>query len=184
MAHATLETERLFLRPFVLHDFDVLASLHAEESFWWYPFRRGLTADETRMFLEGTIDAHERGEFAVSAVVLREDQRLAGWAGLSIPSFLPEVLPAVEVGWRLGEAFRGRGYASEAARAWVDYGFQQHALDEILSIYEPENQRSGAMMQRLGFELDRETIHPAIGVTLHVMKLTRERWSSRSLHPG
>jgi RimJ/RimL family protein N-acetyltransferase len=75
---------------------------------------------------------------------------------LSIPTFLPEVLPAVEVGWRLGERHRGHGFATEAGRAWVRYGFEELRLESIVSIYEPENIASGAVMRRLGFTLERE----------------------------
>ena len=52
-----------------------------------------------------------------SAVVLRDMGQFAGWAGLWVPWFLPEILPAVEVGGPLGETFRSRRYATEAGRA-------------------------------------------------------------------
>jgi RimJ/RimL family protein N-acetyltransferase len=176
VTYVTLETERLTLRPLGFGDFDELAVLHAEESFWRYPFGRGWTNDETRAFLERTISHYEKERFAVCAVVLRDGGQLAGWAGLSVPLFLPEMLPAVEVGWRLGESFRGNGYATEAGTAWVDYGFQQGDLAEIFSIYEAQNAASGGVMKRLGFRLAYETVHPSLGVKLDVMKLTREDW--------
>lgn len=110
------------------------------------------------------------------AVVVASTNELAGWAGLAEPTFLPEILPAVEVGWRLGEEHRGRGYASEAGAAWIDYGFSELALDKIVSIYEPQNTASGAVMKRLGFTLDRATIHPEQNVEVHVMSLTRAQW--------
>jgi RimJ/RimL family protein N-acetyltransferase len=169
-----IETDRLLLRPFEDDDLDALALLHAEPSFWWYPFQRGFTRQETVDFLAGTAAKLERGEPAVSAAVVKADGRLAGWVGLSVPHFLPEVLPAVEVGWRLGEAFRGRGYATEAGRAWVEHGFERCGLDEIVSIYEPDNVASGSVMRRLGFHLDRETTHPTLGLPLHVMKIGRD----------
>ena len=110
----------------------------------------------------------------MAAVELRDGGALAGWAGLSVPHFLPELLPAVEVGWRLGEGFRRRGYATEAGRAWVEYGFGYGGLDEIISIYEPENTASGAVMRRLGFRHDRDVALPSRGLTLRVMKRTRD----------
>ena len=106
--------------------------------------------------------------------MLRADDRLAGWAGLSVPHFLPEVLPATEVGWRLGESFRCHGYATEAGRAWIEHGFEHLGLDEIVSIYEPDNTASGAVMHRLGFHLIRRTVHPTLGVPLHVMARRRD----------
>jgi RimJ/RimL family protein N-acetyltransferase len=175
-----IETDRLLLRPFEDADLDALVDLHAEPSFWWYPFQRGFTRQETVDFLAGVVAKIERGEPAVGAVVVKADGRLAGWAGLSVPHFLPEVLPAVEVGWRLGEGFRGQGYATEAGRAWVEHGFERCGLDEIVSIYEPENVASGAVMRRLGFHLDRETTHPTLGLPLQVMARRRDAPRSSS----
>jgi RimJ/RimL family protein N-acetyltransferase len=169
-----IETDRLLLRPLVRSDLEALAALHAEPSFWWYPYQRGFAREETVTFLADTTAKAERGEPTVNAVVVAADGRLAGWAGLSVPHFLPEVLPAVEVGWRLGEAYRGRGYAREAGQAWIDHGFGALGLDQIVSIYEPENVASGRVMRALGFHLERATTHPALGVPLHVLVRRRD----------
>lgn len=161
-----------------MRDLDDLALLHAEESFWRYPFGRGWSRAETEEFLQRTIARYDEPGIAVSAVVLTGTGELAGWAGLSIPTFLPEILPAVEVGWRLGERWWGRGFATEAGRAWIRFGFEELGLTSIVSIYEPENVASGAVMRRLGFTLERETEHPTRGVGLHVMSLSRNDWSA------
>jgi RimJ/RimL family protein N-acetyltransferase len=174
-----LRTDRLVLRPLGRGDLDDLAALHAEESFWRYPFGRGWSKTETESFLERTIERYQDPGIAVSAVVVAASGELAGWAGLSVPTFLPEILPAVEVGWRLGEQHRRRGFATEAGRAWIGYGFEELKLESIVSIYQPENTASGAVMQRLGFTFDRETVHPERGVGLHVMSLSRSAWQSR-----
>jgi RimJ/RimL family protein N-acetyltransferase len=173
----SLETERLVLRPLQSGDLDVLVTLHAEESFWQYPLGRAETAAETRGFLQRVLDDYSSNGFGLAAVVVRERGDLVGWCGLSIPNFLPEILPAVEVGWRLGSAWRGQGYATEAGGAWVDWGFESLGLDRIVSIFEPANVASGRVMEKLGFELDMVTIDPAFHVDLHVTALTRERWA-------
>ena len=98
---------------------------------------------------------------------------------MSVPTFLPEILPAIEVGWRLGEQHRRRGYATEAGAAWIRYGFDELRLESIVSIYEPENTASGAVMHRLGFTLDRATVHPERRVGLHVMSLSKNEWQTR-----
>jgi len=172
----TLETDRLTLRPLTADDVDSLSELHAQESFWRFPFQRGWSRDETRAFLKRTVERYSDPGIAVSAVVVRATGQLAGWAGLSVPTFLPEILPAIEVGWRLGEQYRGCGYASQSGEAWLRYGFEQLDVDTIVSIYEPDNAASGAVMKQLGFVLDRETTHPALGVRLHVMSLARAAW--------
>ena len=165
----TLETARLVLRPLAMEDLDALARLHAEETFWRYPFGRGWSRGETEAFLERTLARYTDPGLGVCAVVVRDTGELAGWAGLAVPQFLPEILPAVEVGWRLGNQFWGRGYATEAGAEWVRHGFDVLALDEIVSIYEPDNVASGAVMKRLGFTLERDTVDPERGIPLRVM---------------
>jgi RimJ/RimL family protein N-acetyltransferase len=173
----TLETERLLLRPLVPDDLGSLVGLHAEISFWQYPLRRGQTSAETEAFFGRVLADYENSDVGLEAVIDRQSGALAGWAGLSVPSFLPEVLPAVEVGWRLGLAWRGRGYATEAGAAWVRWGFEKLGLQQILSIYEPANRSSGRVMEKLGFELDRTAIVPSSGVEVHVTSLTLNRWT-------
>src|SRR3546814_14983881 len=134
-----------------MDDLDELAELHAEESFWRYPFGRGWSRDETESFLERTVERYRDPGMAVSAVVVADTGVLAGWAGLSIPTFLPEVLPAVEVGWRLGEAHRRRGYAPEAGRAWVAYGFEVPGLPKLVTISHPAHAPPGPVIRPTAF---------------------------------
>ena len=175
-----IETARLTLRPIEPGDEPALAVLHSEPSFWWYPFRRGWSEEETTAFVNRVVDGYASG-LGVAAVVERSTVELVGWAGLSTPHFLPEVLPAVEIGWRLGEKFRGRGFATEAGAAWIRHGFEQLRLDAILSIYEPENLASGRVMDRLGIEPYMDTVHPALGLPLAVRRVNRSSWEVRNV---
>jgi RimJ/RimL family protein N-acetyltransferase len=172
-----LTTERLILRPFTDGDLGPLISLHAEESFWWYPLRRGMTAEESATFLDRVIARYDADGFGLEAVVERSTGDLIGWAGLAVPHFLPEVLPSVEVGWRLAPAARGRGLATEAGAAAVRYGFTDGGLSRIVSIYEPENVPSGKVMEHLGFTRFLTT-HGPRGELLDVTELTRARWEA------
>ena len=96
MTIPTLSTERLVLRPFVLEDLAELAVVHAEESFWWYPLRGGMTTEQTVGFLVRTIERYETDGFGIEALIDRESGAMIGWAGLAVPHFLPEILPAVD----------------------------------------------------------------------------------------
>jgi RimJ/RimL family protein N-acetyltransferase len=178
-----LTTERLVLRPFTPDDLPALSVIHAEESFWWYPLRRGMTEEETKEFLDRVIGRYDSDGFGLEAVEDRVSGTMIGWAGLAVPHFLPEILPAVEVGWRLTGSHRGRGLATEAGSAAVNWGFTEGGLERIVSIYEPENTPSGRVMERLGFTHERTTTVPN-GSTAHVMELTRQRWSERAEGSG
>jgi RimJ/RimL family protein N-acetyltransferase len=180
----TLGTERLLLRPFAPDDLPALTGLCGEESFWWYGLRRAMTPQETEEFLARITAPYEGPDPALHAVVERSTGSLVGYAGLSVPHFLPEVLPAVEVGWRLGEAFRGRGYATEAGAAALEWGFTTLGLERIISIYEPANTASGKVMDRLGFAAGRPTTHPKQRFPLLVRTLTIEQWRQRHADAG
>ena len=165
------------MRPFGAADLDALVQLHAEESFWWFPLRRSMKSEETSAFLDRVMKEYEsEGVPALHAVIDRLTSELAGWGGLSVPEFLPEVLPAVEVAWRLGTRFRGRGYATELGSAAIRWGFNGLRLDQIVSVAEPDNAASLRVMDRLGFGSARLTSHPALGVPLLVRELTSEAW--------
>lgn len=73
-----------------------------------------------------------------------------GIVGLETVSYEAHFTPAVEVAWRLARAYWGQGYASEAARVALDYGFTQLGLEEIVALTVPANWRSRRVMERLG----------------------------------
>ncbi|HSZ35508.1 MAG TPA: GNAT family N-acetyltransferase [Acidimicrobiales bacterium] len=175
-----LRTERLVLRPFTLDDLPALAVIHAEESFWWYPLRRAMSEEETKDFLHRVIERYDSDGFGLEALEHRASGTIIGWAGLAVPHFLPEILPAVEVGWRLTGSWRGQGFATEAGVAAVQWGFTEGGLDRIVSIYEPDNTPSGRVMERLGFTLERTTSGTLRGETVRVLELTREQWELRT----
>ena len=105
--------------------------------------------------------------------------QLIGYVGLSVPEFLPEVMPSVEIGWRLDPGFWGRGLAVEGATAVLAHAFETLGLDELVSIYEPENEASGMVMQRIGMHFDRDTTYPDEGLALRVFRLSKREWGSQ-----
>jgi RimJ/RimL family protein N-acetyltransferase len=186
-----VETERLLLRLWRHDDLDRLAPIFANELVWRYPFRRGWTREETEDFLGRKIDEWERRGYSQWAVEVKAEQQLIGFLGLAPPEFLPDVMPTVEVGWRLDPAWWGRGLATEGGRAALRYAFEVLHLEEVVSIYEPDNAASGRVMERLGMTHLLDTAHPALGVPLRVYKVTASDWSSRERsvrrgrpHPG
>jgi RimJ/RimL family protein N-acetyltransferase len=104
---------------------------------------------------------------------------IVGLVGLAIPAFEAPFTPCVEVGWRLSRGFWGRGYATEAARASLRYGFEQLGLDEIVAFTVPANVRSRAVMERIGMTRSAEDDfdHPSLpeghGLRRHVLYRVR-----------
>jgi RimJ/RimL family protein N-acetyltransferase len=112
-----------------------------------------------------------------------QPDRCVGFVGLAIPSFLPEVLPAVEVGWRLARPAWGRGLATEGARAALAEAFGPLGLAAVISVIEPGNVRSLRVAARLGMRRGRDRLHPVTGRRLRVLELSAQDAASSSPEP-
>jgi RimJ/RimL family protein N-acetyltransferase len=133
-----LETERLLLRDWQPSDAAPFAALNADPEVTRYlngPMRRE-QSDELLARIRNHWQDHGFGLYAVE---VKDSGAFAGFVGLAIPSFLPDVLPAVEVGWRLAREHWGNGYATEGARASLRFGFEELELRQIISIIDPDN---------------------------------------------
>jgi RimJ/RimL family protein N-acetyltransferase len=96
----------------------------------------------------------DRHGYAQWAVEIPEVTPFAGFVGLSVPAFEAHFTPTVEVGWRLAAEYWGHGYATEGARAALEFGFTELKLSEIVSFTVPANVRSRRVMERLGMTHD------------------------------
>lgn len=146
-------TEHLVLRRWTKADLAPFAALNADPEVMQH-FPAPLTRSESDAFVE-RIDAGFLADgFGLWAVEVRATGEFIGFTGLSRPRFSAPFMPAVEVGWRLTRSAWGHGYATEAARAALAYGFGPAGLSEIVSFTTPANVRSRAVMERLGMTHD------------------------------
>jgi RimJ/RimL family protein N-acetyltransferase len=176
VSHPSLETARLLLRPWrPAADLDALVRLNADPDVMrWIAPHRPLTPAESGELLERLIRHWDEHGFGLWALVPREPGAgVIGFAGLAIPSFLPAVLPTVEVGWRLAPAWWGRGLATEAARASIAHGFERLGLQSVVSLIDERNTRSLRLARRLGMRPGKDRLHPVTRRRLRVMELTR-----------
>ena len=117
------------------------------------------------------------------AVELRDTERFIGFVGLSSPSFKASVTPCIEIGWRLAQNAWGQGFATEAARECLRFGFLKLGLEEIVSFTTKNNQRSRLAMERLGMKHEplEDFLHPTVSdespLKLHVLyRLSVAEW--------
>ena len=149
----TLTTERLVLRPWRDSDLAPFAALNADPEVMAH-FPVFLTREQSDA-MAGRIAARlaERG-FGWWAAEVPGVAPFIGFIGLSVPSFQAPFTPCVEVGWRLAREHWGRGYATEGAREALRFGFEELGLAEIVSLTTTTNERSQAVMRRLGMTCD------------------------------
>ena len=144
-----LHAARLILRRWRPADRRPFAALNADPVVMEY-FPAPLSRTESDA-LADRIEAHfDRHGFGLWAVEIPGVAPFAGYVGLSIPSFQAHFTPALEVGWRLARNCWGKGYASEGARAALEFGFERLGLKEIVSFTVPANRRSRRVMERIG----------------------------------
>jgi RimJ/RimL family protein N-acetyltransferase len=174
-----LETPRMILRRWREEDVAPMAAINADpEVMRW--IRDGSVRDEqqTRDGIAAWEREWETEGFGLFALEVRDTGQLAGFTGLAVPHFLPEVLPAVEIGWRLGRVHWGRGLATEAAKAVAAFGFEERGLERIVSIAQVGNEASERIMAKLGMHLQRETVSPGTGRRVRVFELSSDEYAA------
>ena len=173
-----LGTRRLTLRGWRDDDVDPLAAIDGDPDVMRYIGDGSVrTREQTVSVVAAMRQAWVDRGFGRFAVELRDTGEFVGWVGLAVPHFLPEVLPAVEIGWRLGRPFWGRGLATEVAQEALRFGFTDVGLDRIISICHVDNHASVRVMTKLGMQPDRVTTMPDRGPQVRVLALTREAFT-------
>jgi ribosomal-protein-alanine N-acetyltransferase len=163
MSAPRLTTARLELRPLAAADLDDLAALFADPDVMRYvgegrPRTRADTATRLELHLDhwrkhgfGFFGVRRRGEPGASAT--GGTGAFIGRCGLQ---YLGDT-GSVEVGYTLAKPYWGQGYATEAARACVEYGFGVLGLPRIVAIARPENAASRRVLEKLGMRLVKTT---------------------------
>jgi RimJ/RimL family protein N-acetyltransferase len=162
-ATATIQTPRLQLRPWRDEDLAPFAELNADPRVMEF-FPRTLDRTESDAMVARIRGHFARHGFGLWAVEVPGVAEFIGFVGLAVPRFEAHFTPCVEIGWRLAREHWGRGYATEAARAVLEFGFRDLALQEIVSFTAATNLRSRAVMERIGMTRspDDDFDHPAL----------------------
>ena len=146
-------TSRLILRHWREEDRQPWAELGADPEVMQH-FPKTLTREESDAFVDGVGAALEERGWGLWSVEERETGRFLGFTGLNVPHFEARFTPAVEIGWRLRRDAWGSGFATEAARGVLTVAFDDLELPEVVSFTAVPNERSQAVMRRLGMTHD------------------------------
>lgn len=182
----TLETARLVIRNWEERDRGLFHEINSDETVMaFFPFRRS-RAEADGLF-DRLREKNARNGFGFCAVELKATGEAIGFAGLNRTDVVP-ALPAgvMEIGWRLALRHWGNGYATEAARELLRFGFRELGLERIVSFAVADNRRSTAVMERLGMARDaaQDFDHPAVPdrrLRRHVFyRIERAAWEQAS----
>jgi RimJ/RimL family protein N-acetyltransferase len=185
-----IRTDRLLLRRWTDADRDPFASMNADPVVMEH--MQGLMSREASDAFVDRIARHwEEHGWGLWAVEVPGVAPFVGYVGLWPADFVAE--GTVEVGWRLASAHWGNGYATEAAREALRFGFVEVGLDQIVSFTVPQNVRSRRVMERIGLVRDPagDFDHPRVDAVAyphlvpHVLyRLGRSEWRARTAPHG
>lgn len=177
-----IHTERLVLRRWLEADRAPFAAMNADPEVMAH-FPAPLSRAESDAFVDRIEAALDEYGFGLWALEVRSTGAFIGFTGLAVPSFDAAFTPAVEIGWRLRRGAWGKGYATEAARAALDAAFGQFGLPEVVSFTSTVNERSQAVMRRLGMTHDpaedfgHPRVPPGSPLRHHVLyRMSQSRW--------
>ncbi|HEY9219832.1 MAG TPA: GNAT family N-acetyltransferase [Phenylobacterium sp.] len=158
-----IETERLLLRVPHKGDLDAITAINADPRVSEWLGSRPTAADSPD-WLRRVEEHHAEYGYGFWSAVRKADHAVVGFAGLLATAETMPVGPAVEVAWRFHPLAWGAGYATEAARASIDWGWANVDVDELIAITARRNLRSQAVMRRLGMTYDasRDFDHPRL----------------------
>jgi RimJ/RimL family protein N-acetyltransferase len=158
-----IETKRLILRTWKEEDAEAYYRINQDPNV--IEFLPGpLTMEAVREFIIAMNQAFTKTKYTLWAAEEKSSGKLIGFIGLTPIPWEASFTPCIEIGWRLGSEYWNNGYATEGAKAVLDYGFNQCDLKEIVSITVPKNIRSIRVMEKIGLQRDlhNDFAHPKL----------------------
>ncbi|WP_158963177.1 GNAT family N-acetyltransferase [Myroides fluvii] len=156
-----IETERLVLRQYKQADLTAFIRLNSDPEVMRY-FLNTKTAEESEemmLKLQGSIEANGYGAFAVEE---KATQKFIGFIGFNQFVFEVDFAPAIEVLWRLLPEFWNKGYATEGAKACLDFAKEQLNLDRVYAFTTVSNKPSEQVMIKSGMTYVKNFNHPVV----------------------
>ena len=150
-----LETPRLLLRPFKLSDAEAMFEMdknpEVHKYLWQTPTK---TIDETIKITEYILKQYDENSIGRFATILKETGEFIGWTGIKYINDHIENgnTNFYDYGYRLGEKFWNKGFATEASMAWLEYGFNKMKINKMNAYTHAENGASNHILQKVGFE--------------------------------
>jgi [ribosomal protein S5]-alanine N-acetyltransferase len=149
------ETPRLLLREFILDDAPLLLALNSNPEVLKYLHEPLLTAEEQALhILENVILPQYKNNLGRWAIHIKDTNEFIGWCGLKYLADRDEI----DLGYRLMQPYWGKGYAFEAAKHTLDYGFKELHLKTIVGRAHIENTASLNILEKTGMQYVKDEV--------------------------
>lgn len=144
------ETDRLFLRKMNETDVDAVFAMRSDEEIMRFIRPIQTQKKETESWIKLISSRWESEKLGFCAIIEKSTKSFAGWCGLWRLNETGET----EIGYALLKEFWGKGYAVEAAAAFLKYGFEELNLEKIVAVADPVNRNSRRVMELIGMKFD------------------------------
>jgi ribosomal-protein-alanine N-acetyltransferase len=155
------ESEHLGFRHWVESDTEPYVAMCSDPVVMEY-YPETHSRERSEAFLKRVKAYFVEHGFGLYAVDLKSENEFIGFIGLSKVTFESFFSPCIEIGWRLRKEFWGNGYATEGAKACIEYAFSELNIHEIYAFTTVLNKRSERVMQKIGMEYLGSFEHPNV----------------------
>jgi RimJ/RimL family protein N-acetyltransferase len=168
-AGQVLRTERLGLRRFCRDDVDAIFAVIGDPiTMQYYP--HSYTYEDAVEWIERNLRRYQEDGHGIMAVVLNSTGEMIGDCGIARQEVEGESM--LEVGYHLHRDQWRCGYATEAARACIEYAFRDLRAQKVVALIRPENAPSRRVAERNGMRVERQVMHAGLPHLLYA--ITRE----------
>ncbi|KAA1243535.1 GNAT family N-acetyltransferase [Aquimarina sp. RZ0] len=155
------QSERLGFRNWTMNDLDNLFAINCDNTVMeFFPFKP--SREDTKNFITRMQQQYAELGFCYFAVDILETNEFIGFIGLSQQNYLEEFDSFIDIGWRLKKSIWNNGYATEGAKACLNFGFQTIGLQTIYSIAPEINLKSELIMKKIGMTRVTTFEHPKL----------------------
>lgn len=151
----TIETPRLILRPLEIADaqamFEMDSNPIVHKYLWQTPVKE---IKEIYKVIEMVQAQYERNNIGRFATIIKETGEFIGWTGIKFVDDHTENgnTNFYDYGYRLNEPFWGKGYTTEATKAWLEHGFNEMKIETMHAYTHFQNEASNHILKKTGFE--------------------------------
>lgn len=170
-----LESQRLITRKLTLDDIPVLTDFLSDEEVMAYlpTFGRKPGLETATFWVERQLSGYAEKRFGLQALIHKQTGDFIGMSGLLTQEV--DETPEVEVAYFVKKKYWGQGYAPEAARLFIDYGFQNGLAESIISIIDVNNLKSQRVADKNGLIREKRTVWSGLDVYIYRIK-NSPRW--------
>lgn len=160
-----LETDRLILHETTAHQAEDMYNLNNDPDVIKYTGNDGFVSIEKSLEFITNYSDYKKYGYGRWTARLKENDEIIGWCGLKFLDDMQEI----DIGYRLHKKYWGKGYATEAAKACLEWGKAQQGIKRVIGMAEKENLASIRIFEKLNMQFEKNFVEDNIDCVLYAI---------------